>query len=420
MHHFAHRGGVLHAEDVPVPDIAATFGTPFYCYSTATLTRHYRVFDEAFAGIDHTICYSLKANSNQSVIATLARLGAGADVVSEGELRRALAAGIPPDRIVFSGVGKTARELIFALETGIHCFNVESEEELELLAQLARQRGLTARVSLRINPDVDARTHEKISTGRKENKFGVPFTRANAVYARAAMLPGIRVVGIDTHIGSQLTDLQPFDNAFALLSELVVELRSEGHAIEHVDLGGGLGIPYRDDEAAPPLPAAYADIVRKHMNKIGCRVMFEPGRLIVGNAGILVTEVIYVKEGEDRTFVIVDAAMNDLIRPTLYDAWHRIGPVRETGAAEIVCDIVGPVCETGDFFARGRTLPRPRPGDLLAIYSAGAYGAVQAGTYNSRLLVPEVLVAEDRFSVVRPRQTYEELIGLDRMADWLG
>lgn len=420
MHHFTHRNGVLYAEDVPVPAIAAEVGTPFYCYSTATLTRHYRVFDEAFAGLDHTVCYSLKANSNQAVIATLARLGAGADVVSGGELRRALAAGIPPEKIVFSGVGKTEAELAFGLETGIGCFNVESEDELGFLTGAAEERGMEAPVSIRINPDVDARTHEKISTGRKENKFGIPFTRAREVYREAAAMDGIRIVGIDTHIGSQLTELEPFDNAFALLSELVVELRADGHAIEHVDLGGGLGIPYRDDEAAPPLPTAYADIVKKHMNKIGCRVIFEPGRLIAGNAGILVTEVVYVKEGHDRTFVVVDAAMNDLIRPTLYDAYHRIGPVRERNAAEITCDIVGPVCEAGDFFAHGRALQEQRPGDLLAIYSAGAYGAVQAGTYNSRLLVPEVLVKDDEFAVVRPRQTYEELIGLDRLPDWLG
>jgi diaminopimelate decarboxylase len=420
VHHFAHRDGVLHAEHVPVPAIAAEVGTPFYCYSTATLARHYRVFSEAFAGLDHLICYSMKANSNQAVIATLARLGAGVDVVSEGELRRALAVDVAPDKIMFSGVGKTAAELALGLETGIHCFNVESEEELALLSRLAAERGVIAPVSLRINPDVDARTHEKISTGRKENKFGIPFSRARGVYTLAAALPGLRVTGIDMHIGSQLTELEPFDNAFALLSELLMELRADGHAIEHVDLGGGLGIPYRDDEAAPPLPAAYADTVKKHMNKIGCRVIFEPGRLIAGNAGILVTEVLYVKQGGDRTFVIVDAAMNDLVRPTLYDAYHRIGPVKETDAPEIVCDIVGPVCETGDFFARGRTLPRPEAGDLLAIYSAGAYGAVQAGTYNSRLLVPEVLVKDNEFAVVRPRQTYEELIGLDRVPDWRG
>jgi diaminopimelate decarboxylase len=419
VHHFAHRGGVLHAEDVSVPKIAAEIDTPFYCYSTATLARHYRVFDEAFSGIDHLICYSLKANSNQAVVATLARLGAGADVVSEGELRRALSAGIPPEKIVFSGVGKTARELAFGLECGIHCFNVESEPELELLSSLAASRGMTANVSIRINPDVDAKTHAKISTGRKENKFGVPFTRARAVYARAAKLPGIRLIGIDTHIGSQLTDLDPFDNAFRLISELVVELRADGHTIEHVDLGGGLGIPYRDDQAAPPLPSAYAETVRKHMNKIGCRVVFEPGRLIAGNAGILVTEVLYLKEGGDRTFVIVDAAMNDLVRPTLYDAYHRIGPVKETSAPEIIADIVGPVCESGDFFARERSLPRPAAGDLLAVYSAGAYGAVQSGTYNSRLLVPEVLVNGADFAIVRPRTSYDEMIGLDRVPAWL-
>jgi diaminopimelate decarboxylase len=419
LHHFAYQEGVLHAEGVSVPTIAEKVGTPFYCYSTATLTRHYRVFDEAFSGLDHAIFYSLKANSNQAVIATLGRLGAGADVVSEGELRRALAAGIPAEKIVFSGVGKTARELALGLEAGILCFNVESEGELHLLSRLAAERGAIANVSIRINPDVDAKTHEKISTGRKENKFGVPFGRARAVYAEAASLPGVRIVGIDTHIGSQLTDLEPFDNAFRLISELAVDLRADGHKIEHVDLGGGLGIPYRDDVAAPPLPTAYAETVKKHMNKIGCRVLFEPGRLIAGNAGILVTEVLYVKEGGDRTFVIVDAAMNDLVRPTLYDAYHRIGPVQESGAEEIVCDVVGPICETGDFFARERALPRPKPGDLLAVYSAGAYGAVQAGTYNSRLLVPEVLVDGERFAIVRPRQSFDELIGLDRLPDWL-
>ncbi|MBA3518607.1 MAG: diaminopimelate decarboxylase [Rhizobiales bacterium] len=419
MHHFAIQSGVLHAEDVPVPAIAAKVGTPFYCYSTATLTRHYRVFDEAFAGLDHLIAYAMKANSNQAVIATLARLGAGADVVSEGELRRALAAGIPAEKILFSGVGKTAREMDFALQAGILCFNIESEPELERLSGLAAARGVSAPVSLRINPDVDARTHEKIATGRKENKFGIPFGDARRLYARAAALPGISVAGIDMHIGSQITELEPFDNAFALLSELVMDLRADGHAIEHVDLGGGLGIPYRDDEAAPPLPAAYAAIVRKHMNKIGCRVIFEPGRLIAGNAGILVTEVIYVKQGQGRIFVVVDAAMNDLIRPTLYDAWHRIGPVEETDAPEIVCDIVGPVCETGDFLARARRLPRPEADDLLAVYSAGAYGAVQAGTYNSRLLVPEVMVNGAEFAIVRPRPSYDELLGLDRLPDWL-
>jgi diaminopimelate decarboxylase len=419
VHHFSHHDGILHAEDVPVTAIAEAVGTPFYCYSTATLTRHYQVFDAAFAGLDHLICYSLKANSNQAVIATLARLGAGADVVSEGELRRAVATGIAPQKIVFSGVGKTEAELDYALSLGIRCFNVESEPELESLSRLAVARGVTAPASLRINPDVDARTHEKIATGRKENKFGVPFTRAREVYRQGAVLAGIRMTGVDMHIGSQITDLQPFDDAFALLGELLRSLRADGHVIDHVDLGGGLGIPYRKTDA-PPLPDDYAAIVHKHMNAIGCQVIFEPGRLIAGNAGILVTRVIYVKQGEDRNFVIVDAAMNDLVRPTLYDGYHQIGHVAEdAGRAEIACDVVGPVCETGDYLARDLTLAEPWPGELLAVYSVGAYGAVQSGTYNSRLLVPEVLVNGDQFAVVRPRPTYDDLIGLDRLPDWL-
>ena len=420
MHHFSHKDGILHAEDVSVAAIAEAVGTPFYCYSTATLTRHYQVFDAAFAGIDHAICYSMKANSNQAVVATLARLGAGADVVSEGELRRAVAAGIHPEKIVFSGVGKTEAELDFALSLGIRCFNVESEPELETLSRLAVARGVIAPVSLRVNPDVDARTHEKIATGRKENKFGIPFSQARQVYAHAVGLAGIRIAGIDMHIGSQITELQPFDDAFALLGEMVRTLRADGHEIDHVDLGGGLGIPYRDDIDTPPLPDAYAAIVAKHMNAIGCQVIFEPGRLIAGNAGILVTRVIYVKQGEDRIFVVVDAAMNDLVRPTLYDAYHRIGPVAEdAGRTAITCDVVGPVCETGDYLGRDISLTEPKAGELLAIYSAGAYGAAQSGTYNSRLLVPEVLVKGAEFAVVRPRPTYDDLIGLDRLPDWL-
>jgi diaminopimelate decarboxylase len=421
MNHFDYRDGVLHAEDVAIPEIAATVGTPFYCYSTATLTRHYRVFAQAFAGLDALVCYAMKANSNQAVLATLVRLGAGADVVSEGELRRALAAGIPGERIVFSGVGKTAREMDFAIGAGIRCFNVESEPELELLSARATAAGKTAPVSLRINPDVDARTHSKISTGKAENKFGIPWQRARAVYARAGELPGLTVTGIDTHIGSQITELQPFDDAFALLGELVGMLRADGHTIEHVDLGGGLGIPYRTDNAPPPLPDAYAAIARKHVEALGVKVIFEPGRLIVGNAGILVAQVIYLKEGDAKNFLIVDAAMNDLIRPTLYEAHHDIRPVVEAGpnAARMRADVVGPVCETGDYLALGRDLPRLAAGDLIAIGTAGAYGAVQAGTYNTRLLVPEVLVDGARFHVVRPRGTYEDLIGLDSVPDWL-
>lgn len=420
MNHFEIRDGVLHAEDVPVPEIAAAVGTPFYCYSDATLTRHFRVFAQAFSGLDALVCYAMKANSNQAVLTTLARLGAGADVVSEGELRRALAAGMPPGKILFSGVGKTAAEMDFALQTGIHCFNVESEPELELLSARASSLGKTAPVSLRINPDVDARTHAKISTGKAENKFGIAWKDARRIYARASKLAGIRVVGIDMHIGSQITALQPFDDAFALLAELVESLRADGHTIEHVDLGGGLGIPYRRDNDPPPLPDAYAEIVRRHVKPLGCKLIVEPGRLIAGNAGILVSSVIYVKEGEAKNFLIVDAAMNDLIRPTLYDAFHDIRPVVERqDGARMVVDVVGPVCESGDFLGHDRELPRLAAGDLIAVGTAGAYGAVQAGTYNSRLLVPEVLVKGDRFHVVRPRPTYADLIGLDSVPEWL-
>lgn len=421
MNHFEYRDGVLFAEEIPVPEIAAAVGTPFYCYSTATLTRHYKVFAGAFSELDALVCYAMKANSNQAVLKTLARLGAGADVVSEGELRRALAAGIPPAKILFSGVGKTAAEIDFALASGIHCFNVESEPELELLSARAVAAGTVAPLSMRINPDVDALTHKKISTGKAENKFGIPWQRARGAYRRAAELPGIRVAGIDMHIGSQITDLQPFDDAFLLLTELTETLRADGHAIEHVDLGGGLGIPYRQDNSPPPLPDAYAAIVMKHMSRLGLKVIFEPGRLLVGNAGILVASVIYLKEGDAKNFVIVDAAMNDLIRPTLYDAWHDIRPVviGAEGGPRIMADIVGPVCETGDYLGHDREVPRLSPGDLLAVGTAGAYGAVQAGTYNSRLLVPEVMVDGDRFHVVRPRPTYDDLIGLDSLPDWL-
>ncbi|CDM59459.1 MULTISPECIES: diaminopimelate decarboxylase [Rhizobium] len=422
MNHFQYRDGVLYAENVPVPEIAKAVGTPFYCYSTATLERHYRVFAEAFNDVDAMVCYAMKANSNQAVLKTLGNLGAGIDVVSEGELRRALAAGIPGSRIMFSGVGKTPREMDFALEAGIYCFNVESEPELEILNQRAINSGKRAPVSFRINPDVDARTHAKISTGKKENKFGISWERARAVYARAATLPGIEVTGIDMHIGSQITELQPFEDAFKLLRELVSTLRADGHDIHHVDVGGGLGIPYRDDNNPPPHPEAYAEIVKSQLRELNCKIVTEPGRLIVGNAGILVTEVIYVKDGGEKTFVIVDGAMNDLIRPTLYEAHHEIRPVviSAANAPRIKADVVGPVCETGDFLALDREMAMPKPGDLFAISSAGAYGAVQAGTYNSRLLVPEVLVKGSDFHVIRPRGTYEELIGLDSVPTWLG
>jgi len=420
MHHFAYRDGVLHAEDVDLRTIAAEVGTPFYCYSTATLERHYKVFSEAFADVPSLVCYAMKANSNQAVLRTLARLGCGMDVVSGGELRRARAAGVPGSRITFSGVGKTAAEMALGLDEDILCFNVESEPELEALSAIAVARGRTARIALRVNPDVDARTHRKISTGKSGDKFGIPISRAREVYARAAKLPGLLVTGVDMHIGSQIIDLQPFDDAFALLADFVRELRADGHAIDHVDLGGGLGIPYREDNEPPPHPERYADIVRRNTKDLGCTLVFEPGRLIVGNAGILVTSVIYVKAGEGKSFVIVDAAMNDLIRPTLYDAHHDLRPVvAAPDAPRLTADVVGPVCETGDYLALGRDMPRPKAGDLLAVMTAGAYGAVQAGTYNTRPLVAEVMVTGASFAVVRPRQTYEELIGLDRLPPWL-
>ena len=421
MNHFEYRDGVLHAEDVPVPQIAAAVGTPFYCYSTATLTRHYRVFCEAFADLDALVCYAMKANSNQAVIRTLAKLGAGADVVSEGELRRALAAGVPADRILFSGVGKTAAEMDFALAAGIRCFNVESLPELELLSARAVAAGRTAPVSLRINPDVDAKTHRKIATGKAENKFGIAWKDARAAYARAANLPGLKVTGIDMHIGSQITELQPFDDAIALLVELTGTLRADGHAIAHVDVGGGLGIPYRTDNAPPPLPDAYAQVVNRHLKPLDLEVVFEPGRLIAGNAGILVAQVLYLKHGDAKNFLIVDAAMNDLMRPALYDAFHEIRPVVEkpANAPRVTVDVVGPVCETGDYLGHDRDLPVLDAGDLIYVGTAGAYGATQSSTYNTRLLVPEVLVDGDRFHVVRPRPTYDDLIAMDSLPDWL-
>ncbi|HJW77819.1 MAG TPA: diaminopimelate decarboxylase [Beijerinckiaceae bacterium] len=421
MHHFTYRDGRLHAEDVDLRHLADTFGTPFYCYSSATLERHYRVFAEAFAGTDALVCYAVKANSNQAVLATLARLGAGMDIVSEGELRRALAAKVPAERIVFSGIGKTKDEMAAGLDAGILCFNVESEPELEALAEVAAAKGRRAPISVRVNPDVDARTHRKIATGKSENKFGIPIARARAVYARAARLPALKVTGVDMHIGSQITELEPFDNATQLLAELARDLLAEGHALRHLDLGGGLGIPYRDDDPPPPEPHSYAAIIKRHTQGLGLNLIFEIGRMIAGNAGILVMRVVYVKQGEGKVFVIVDAGMNDLIRPTLYEAEHEIKPVWEPapGAARIVADVVGPVCETGDYLALGRELTATKPGDLLAIMTAGAYGAVQGSTYNTRPLVPEILVRGADAALVRPRQTYDELIGLDRVPEWL-
>jgi diaminopimelate decarboxylase len=421
MRSFTYRNGTLHAEDVALATIAEAVGTPFYCYSSAAIAGSFKEFRDAFAGQNMAISYAMKANSNQAVLTTLAELGAGMDVVSEGELRRARAAGVRGERIIFSGVGKTLVEMNLALDENIFCFNVESEPELEALSRAASARGAVAPIAIRVNPDVDARTHAKIATGKSENKFGVPISRARDVYAYARILPGLSVHGVDMHIGSQITDLQPFDDAFALLAELVQALRADGHTIEHVDLGGGLGIAYRNDNNPPPSPEAYAKVVAKRTAALGCQVILEPGRAIVGNAGALVASVIYLKKGENKCFVIVDAAMNDLVRPTLYDAHHEILPVKEPepGAYPMRSDVVGPVCESGDYLALDRDLPELAAGDLVAVMSAGAYGAVQAGTYNTRLLVPEVLVKGAEYAIVRPRTTYEELIGLDTLPPWL-
>jgi diaminopimelate decarboxylase len=421
MRSFTYRNGALHAEDVALATIAEAVGTPFYCYSSAAIAASFEEFRDAFAGQNALISYAMKANSNQAVLATLAELGAGMDVVSEGELRRARAAGVPGERIIFSGVGKTLAEINLGLDENIFCFNVESEPELEALSRAASARGAVAPIAIRVNPDVDARTHAKIATGKSENKFGVPISRARDVYAYARTLPGLNVHGVDMHIGSQITDLQPFDDAFALLTEFVQALRADGHSINHVDLGGGLGIAYRNDNNPPPSPEAYAKVVTKRMTALGCQVILEPGRAIVGNAGALVASVIYLKKGENKCFVIVDAAMNDLVRPTLYDAHHEILPVKEPepGAYPMRSDVVGPVCESGDYLAIDRDLAELAAGDLIAVMSAGAYGAVQAGTYNTRLLVPEVLVKGAEYAIVRPRTTYEELIGLDTLPPWL-
>ncbi|MFD1510888.1 diaminopimelate decarboxylase [Lacimonas salitolerans] len=421
MDHFLYRNGALHAEDVPLAEIAAAVGTPFYCYSTATLTRHFRLFDEALDGMDHLVCYAMKAASNLAILRVLADLGAGMDVVSGGEYARARAAGVPGDRIVFSGVGKTRDEMHMALTGGIRQFNVESEPELQALSEVALSLGVVAPITVRVNPDVDAKTHAKIATGKSENKFGIPIARARAVYAHAARLPGIKVVGIDVHIGSQLTDLAPFRAAYRKVAELTAQLRADGHTITRLDLGGGLGIPYARDNSAPPLPLEYGAMIREELGHLGCEIEIEPGRLIAGNAGLMVSQVIYVKSGEDRDFLILDGAMNDLIRPAMYDAWHDIVPVIEPapGAEQHVYDVVGPVCESGDTFARGRALPPLAQGDLVAFRSAGAYGAVMSSEYNTRPLIPEVLVKGDQFAVIRRRPTFDEMLNRDTIPEWL-
>lgn len=420
MDHFIYKNGELFAEDVPLTKIAEEVGTPVYVYSTATFERHFEVFSEALSGLDTLVCYAVKANSNIAVLRTLGKLGAGADVVSAGELMRALRAGIPADKIVFSGVGKTSAEMALGLEVGIKQFNVEGESELARLDRVAGQMGVTARVSLRVNPDVDAKTHEKISTGKAENKFGIPWSRIDATYQKISESKNLKAVGVDVHIGSQLTDLEPFEAAYRKVLDLVAKLRAEGHAIDHIDLGGGLGIPYQPGEKAPPSPEAYAAMVQRVFADFNGKLIFEPGRLIAGNAGILLTSLIYEKTGEERTFYVLDAAMNDLARPSLYDAYHDIVPVNDMrNQATAPADFVGPVCETGDTFAKGRPIAPLQEGDLIAIRSAGAYGAVMASTYNSRPLVPEVLVNGDKYHVIRPRQSLEDLLGLDDMPDWL-
>ena len=421
MDHFLYRNGALHAEDVPVAEIAAAVGTPVYIYSTATLLRHYHLFDEALGGVPHMVCYAMKAAGNLAILKTLARAGAGMDVVSEGEYRRARAAGVPGERIVFSGVGKTRAEMRTALEGRIRQFNVESEPEMEALSDVAQSLGATAPITIRVNPDVDAETHAKIATGKSENKFGIPIARAREVYAHAARLPGLEVVGIDVHIGSQLTKLDPFRKAYQKVAELTETLRADGHDIRRLDLGGGLGIPYTRSNEAPPLPLEYGAMVTETVGHLGCEIEIEPGRLIAGNAGILVSSVIYLKSGEGRDFLILDAAMNDLIRPAMYDAWHDIVPViePEAGAEQKPYDIVGPVCESGDTFAKARPMPPVEPGALVAFRSAGAYGAVMASEYNARPLIPEVLVNGDQFAVIRARPSFEEMMNRDTIPQWL-
>lgn len=421
MDHFLYQDGVLHAEDVSIPEIAAAVGTPFYVYSVATLTRHFKLFEEALSGLPHLVCFAIKSNSNLAVLKVLGDLGAGMDVVSGGEYRRAKAAGVPGERIVFSGVGKTREEIHLALTGGIRQFNVESEPEMRVISQVATELGVSAPIALRVNPDVDAKTHEKIATGKSENKFGIPIAKARAAYAEAAALPGIEVVGVDVHIGSQLTDLEPFEAAFLKVRELTLALREDGHNIRRLDLGGGLGIPYTRSNEAPPLPLDYGAVIKRTVGDLDCEIEIEPGRLISGNAGLMVTSVIYLKEGEGRNFLIVDAAMNDLVRPSMYGAHHDIVPVIEAapGTESEPFDIVGPVCETGDTFAKARDLTPLGPGDLVAFRSAGAYGAVMSSEYNSRPLIPEVLVSGDHFAVIRARPSFEEMLARDSIPEWL-
>jgi diaminopimelate decarboxylase len=421
MDHFDYKNGVLHAEDVDLREIAREVGTPFYVYSTATFLRHVEVLKEALGGLPHMICYAMKANSNQAILKLLGDAGCGMDVVSGGEYARAIAAGVPGERVVFSGVGKTRDEIAMAIKGGIRQINLESEPEMDVVSAVASDLGVIVPVTLRVNPDVDAKTHAKIATGKAENKFGIPIARAREVYARAASLPGLKVVGIDVHIGSQLTDLEPYETAFEMVADLTQELRADGHEITRLDLGGGLGIPYHNTNEAPPLPFDYGQVIKRTVGHLGCEIEIEPGRLIAGNAGLLVSKTIFVKEGDGRNFLIIDGAMNDLIRPAMYEAYHEIVPVIEppAGAERLPIDIVGPICESGDTFAKQRPMPALMTDDLIAFRSAGAYGAVMSSEYNSRPLIPEVLVSGHQFAVIRARPSYAQMIERDTIPSWM-
>lgn len=417
MDHFTYKNNALYAEDIAITDIAEAVGTPFYCYSHATLSRHAQVFTQSLAAVKPLICFAVKANSNIAVLKTLAKCGLGADVVSGGELRRALAAGIAPEKIVFSGVGKTHEEMAFALNAPIHQFNVESDRELLALNDVAASLGKRAPIALRVNPDVDAGTHAKISTGKKENKFGIAIDDAPRIYALAQTLPHIMVQGVSVHIGSQLTELAPFRTAYARIRTLVENLRTNGIAIRTIDLGGGLGVPYTSDDSPPP-PAEYGALVTEIFGDSGTEFIFEPGRLICGNAGVLVTQVLYVKQAA-HTYVIVDAGMNDLMRPALYGAVHAIIPVKQSTAENTIVSVVGPVCESSDVFVKNVAMKLPAEGDLLALRTAGAYGASLANSYNSRLLVPEVMVRGSQFSVIRQRPTYDDMLAAETVPEWI-
>lgn len=416
MHYFVYHSGELYCESLPIRVLVEKFGTPLYVYSAKTIRRHFRVFDSAFSEIDHLTCYSVKANSNIGILALLAQEGAGADIVSGGELYRAIKAGIPPKKIVFSGVGKTPEEIEFALKEGILLFNVESGQELETLGEIAKRLKIRAPFALRANPDVDPKTHPYISTGLRKNKFGVPEEEVIPLYLKAKENPYLEPLGIDAHIGSQLTTVSPFVDALKRLRKLWEELTSLGFELRYIDIGGGLGIPYENEE--PPLPDDYSKAILEVLKGLPVSLILEPGRVIVGNAGILVTKVLYTKSNREKNFIIVDAGMNDLIRPALYQAYHKIIPVVDREEEEIVADVVGPVCESGDFFARDRKIKRVRQGDLLAIMSAGAYGFVMSSNYNSRLRPAEVLVDGDQFFLIRKRETLDDLIRLEEIPEF--